>query len=148
MSSFNKLLKKDQHYLVLMVLLAVFIVLDIQIPSPVAELVDTIVGKIIIVVIALSMCTSKQPILCALSLLAAYELIRRSSVNSNIGPAVMKFIPTEAKKSGHLSAMNQFPVTVEEQIVSEMIPQEATPILTNPSFKPTQSKLHDAAKLN
>ena len=60
----------------------------------------------------------------------------------------MKFIPTEAKKSGHLSAMNQFPVTVEEQIVSEMIPQEAAPILTNPSFKPTQSKLHDAAKLN
>jgi hypothetical protein len=60
----------------------------------------------------------------------------------------MKFIPTEAKKSGHLSAMNQFPVTVEEQIVSEMIPQEAVPILTNPSFKPTQSKLHDAAKLN
>ena len=147
MSSFNKLLKKDQHYLVLMVLLAVFIVLDIQVPAAVAELVDTIVGKIIIVVIALSMCTSKQPILCALSLLAAYELIRRSS-NSNIGPAVMKFIPTEAKKSGHLSAMNQFPVTVEEQVVAEMIPQEAAPILTPPSFKPTQSKLHDAAKLN
>tara|TARA_B100001250_G_C19419044_1_gene622386 strand:- start:64 stop:507 length:444 start_codon:yes stop_codon:yes gene_type:complete len=147
MSSFNKLLKKDQHYLVLMVLLAVFIVLDIQVPAAVAELVDTIVGKIIIVVIALSMCTSKQPILCALSLLAAYELIRRSS-NSNIGPAVMKFIPTEAKKSGHLSAMNQFPVTVEEQVIAEMIPQEAAPILTAPSFKPTQSKLHDAAKLN
>jgi len=147
MSSFNKLLKKDQHYLVLMVLLAVFIVLDIQVPAAVAELVDTIVGKIIIGVIALSMCTSKQPILCALSLLAAYELIRRSS-NSNIGPAVMKFIPTEAKKSGHLSAMNQFPVTVEEQVVAEMIPQEAAPILTSPSFKPTQSKLHDAAKLN
>ena len=51
MSSFNKLLKKDQHYLVLMVLLAVFIVLDIQVPAAVAELVDTIVGKIIIVVI-------------------------------------------------------------------------------------------------
>ena len=122
MSSFNKLLKKDQHYLVLMVLLAVFIVLDIQVPAAIAELVDTIVGKIIIIVIALSMCTSKQPILCALSLLAAYELIRRSS-NSNIGPAVMKFIPTEAKKSNHLSAMNQFPVTVEEQVVAEMIPQ-------------------------
>mgnify|MGYP001226501954 CR=1 FL=1 len=147
MSSFNKLLKKDQHYLVLMVLLAVFIVLDIQVPAAIAELVDTIVGKIIIIVIALSMCTSKQPILCALSLLAAYELIRRSS-NSNIGPAVMKFIPTEAKKSGHLSAMNQFPVTVEEQVIAEMIPQEAAPILTAPSFKPTQSKLHDAAKLN
>ena len=62
MSSFNKLLKKDQHYLVLMVLLAVFIVLDIQVPASVSQIVDTIVGKIIVVVIALSMCTSKQPI--------------------------------------------------------------------------------------
>jgi hypothetical protein len=147
MSSLNKLLKKDQHYLVLMVLLAVFIVMDIHVPSPVAELVDTVVGKIIVVVVALSLCTSKQPILCALALLAAYELIQRSS-NYNVGPAAMKFIPTESKKSNHLSAMNQFPLTVEEQVVADMIPQEAAPILTPASFKPTQSKLHDAAKLN
>ena len=47
MSTFNKLLKKDQHYLVLMVLLAIFIVLDVEIPGPLAEIVNTLVGKIV-----------------------------------------------------------------------------------------------------
>ena len=46
MSSFNKLLKKDQHYLVLMVQLAGFNVLDSQVPSAVAELDATIAAKI------------------------------------------------------------------------------------------------------
>lgn len=146
MSSLNNLFKKDLHYLVLMTLLAVFIVMDIKIPDPVAEMVDTVGGKIIVVVAALSLFTTKQPILGALALLAAYELIQRSS-KSYVGPA-RKYIPSESKKSAHLSAMNQFPVTVEEQIISEMIPQKATPILTQASFKPTQCKLHDAAKLD
>ena len=146
MSTFNKLLKKDQHYLVLMVLLAIFIIFDIQIPGPIAEIVNTVVGKVIVVVIALSFCATKQPILSALALVAAYELINRSS-SITIGP-VRQYLPTEVKKSRQLSAMNQFPVTVEEEVIAEMIPQEAEPILTRASYIPRQDKLHDAAKLN
>ena len=146
MSTFDKLLKKDQHYLVLMILLAVFIVLDVEIPAPLAEIVNTVVGKVIVVVVALSFCATKQPILGALALLAAYELIRRSS-SSTVGPAV-QYLPGEVQKSRQLSAMNQFPVTVEEQVIAEMIPKEAAPILSPPSYKPTLDKLHDAAKLN
>ena len=146
MSTFNKLLKKDQHYLVLMVLLAIFIVLDVEIPGPLAEIVNTLVGKIIVIVVALSFCATKQPILSALALVAAYELIRRSS-SITIGPAV-QYLPSEGKKSRQLSAMNQFPMTVEEEVIAEMIPQEAEPILSKPSYVPRQDKLHDAARLN
>jgi hypothetical protein len=149
MSTFDKLLKKDQHYLILMVLLAIFIVLDVEIPEPIAEMVDTIGGKIVVVIIALSFCATKQPILSALALLAAYELIKRSgnSYHHAIGPS-MKYMPSEAKKSKQLSVMNQFPLSIEEQIIAEMIPQESASITTEPSYKPTQDKLHDAAKLN
>ena len=58
MSTFNKLLKKDQHYLVLMVLLAIFIIFDVEIPGPIAEIVNTVVGKVIVVVVALSFCAT------------------------------------------------------------------------------------------
>ena len=146
MKLINNLKFNDKRHLVLAVVFAIFIVMDIKIPDNIASLVDTVVGKTLVIMVGLSLLVV-NPLVGILGAIAAYELIRRSS-NSNIGPAVMKFIPTEAKKSSHLSAMNQFPVTVEEQVVADMIPQEAAPILTPPSFKPTQSKLHDAAKLN
>ena len=148
MAGFLNLLKKDQHYLVLIVLLVIFIVFDIEVPSMAADLIDTLPGKIVVAIIALSLCTTKHPIICALVLIAAYELIKRSSEGSvNLGQAV-KFIPSEKKKSQALSAMNQFPITVEEQVISKMIPKEAAPIITAPSYKPMLDKLHDAAKLN
>tara|TARA_A100001234_G_C12381640_1_gene282472 strand:+ start:56 stop:505 length:450 start_codon:yes stop_codon:yes gene_type:complete len=149
MSSLNKLLKKDHHHLVLMVLLALFIVLDVKIPEPVAELVDTLVGKIVVVVTALSICATKQPVLSALALVAAYELIKRSEGHSLEG--VKQFIPSEAKKLMHLDAINsanKYPVTIEEEMVAKMVPSEIVPILSQPSYTPGQCKLHGAAKLN
>ena len=91
MSTFNKLLKKDQHYLVLMVLLAIFIIFDIEIPSTIAEIVNTVAGKVIVVVIALSFCATKQPILSALALVAAYELIKYARTNCKFNKLLTNF---------------------------------------------------------
>lgn len=58
-----------------------------------------------------------------------------------------KFLPSEAKKDRHLSAMNQFPATLEEQMVQDMVPFVKDGPITSPNYKPVSENLHDAAKL-
>ena len=53
----NKLFKKlgkEKHHLLLAGLLAAFIVLDIELPLAFANLVDTIVGKTVVILVVFS----------------------------------------------------------------------------------------------
>lgn len=146
MEKFLKSLMKDKHHLVLTVLLSVFILFDIKVPLVLAELVDNPVGKI--VVAALSLCLlSVNALAGVVGLIAAYVLIQRSG-DSTGTVAEKHYLPTEAKKSSQLSAMNQFPVTVEEEVISKMLPTTNQRDLTAPEFKPVLCDNHDAAQSN
>ena len=137
-----KIMKKDSHHYVLASLLIIFIVSDIRVPSFIGELVDNIVGKIIVVMVALSLFNT-HPIVGALALVAAYQLITRSQGYD----AIAKYIPSEIKKTRAMNALNQFPVTIEEEVISKQIPyvyhaqQGANP------YKGVQDKLYGAAKI-
>ena len=50
-----KLLNKNLNTYVLAGLLSIFIVFDIQIPDIVANLVDNLIGKIVIIIVSLSL---------------------------------------------------------------------------------------------
>ena len=108
MTDLFKIMKKDTHHYVLAALLIIFIVSDVQVPGIIGELVDTILGKIVVVMVALSLFAA-HPVVGAIGLVAAYQLIMRSQ-----GLQVASiYIPSEIQKSRVLTAMNQFPVTVE-----------------------------------
>ena len=143
MEKLLKSLMKDKHHLLLSVLLSVFVVLDVKVPLVLAELVDNPVGKIVVVLIALSL-LSMNTLLGVISLIAAFVLIQRSEqVTGSEGE--QKYLPTEVKKSEHLSAMNQFPVTVEEEVISNMLPMTNRIDTSAPEYKPVLNELHDAA---
>jgi len=144
MTDLFKIMKKDTHHYVLAVLLIVFVVSDVQVPGIIGELVDTILGKIVVVMCALSLFAA-HPVVGAIGLVAAYQLILRSQ---GLQSASL-YIPSEFKKSRVLTAMNQFPVNIEEEIISKQIPyvikrnaQGSTP------YKGIQDRLHGAAKIN
>jgi len=146
MEKFLKSLMKDKHHLVLTLLLSVFILFDIKIPLVLAELVDNPLGKIVIAILSLCL-LSLNALAGVVGLVAAYVLIQRSA--GSTGTAAEKlYVPTERKKSNHLSAMNQFPVTVEEEIISKMLPSTNQRDLTSPEFKPVLDDNHDAAASN
>jgi len=144
MSDLLKIMKKDTHHYVLAVLLIIFIVSDVQVPGVIGALVDTILGKIIIVMGAICLFTT-HPVVGAIGLVAAYQLIMRSQ-----GLQVASiYIPSELKKSRVLTAMNQFPVTVEEEIIAKQIPYVfKMNAQGNRPYKGVQDKLHGAAKLS
>ena len=149
-----KSIEKDMHHYILAILLAIFIVSDISVPSSIEELSHTLLGKVLIIGGALSLLFA-HPLLGALGIIAAYRLISTTTTTTTYTRPTNTYPiarPTQLKPSLpsrniNLSPRNQFPMTVEEEVIRKMLPI-APGILAQPSYKPMLDKLHDAAKLN
>ena len=149
MESFSSLFKK-QHIgeLVLVILFIIYLILGLKTPEPIANLIDSLVGKIVIFIIVIYLFNYANPILAVLSLFVAFDLIRRSSAATGID-ALQKYGPSEEKRSSQFTAFNQFPYTLEQEIVAKMAPiAKSGCSLFQASYKPLLDNLHDASPLN
>ena len=135
------MLPSNPSYLVLSLLMVIFIVMEVTPPSNICMLVDTIVGKAVVIMVALGL-FSLDTLMGIVGIVAAYIFIMRCSKKEE----VRTFSPSEIKKSKHLSSMNQFPMTVEEEVIDKMLPR-TNPDLQSPDYKPTLNNLHNATKL-
>jgi hypothetical protein len=74
--------------------------------------------------------------------------MRRSNNSTGLG-ALQSYAPSEEKKMSQFSAFNQFPYTLEQEVVKKMAPiVHGSGNLTKPSYKPYLENLHDASPLN
>jgi len=150
-----KFLKKNVSHSILTILLVLFILLDIRIPIEVANLVDTLFGRILVVGAALSLFFVRNVLLGVLGIVAAYELLRRSEESAAGGATSVEstenssenYIPSEKRRQDDFSALNRFPVTLEENVIHNMIPFVSGENLPPASFRPTLDSLYDAAKI-
>lgn len=149
MDSFSDLLKKENMgQLVLIILFILYLIMGYQTPQPVANLVDTLIGKLVILFMVIYLFMHCNPILAVLSLFVAFDLMRRSSVVTG-SDAIARFAPCESEKSSQFSAFNQFPYTLEQEVVKKMAPIIQSGIsLTPPSYKPVLDNLYDATPLH
>ena len=149
MERFSSLFKKEHMgELVLVILFIIYLIMGYKTPEPVAGLVDTLVGKIVIFLIIVYLFMNSHPILAVLALFVGFDLIRRSSLATGID-ALQKFGPSEEKRSTQFSAYNQFPYTLEQEVVAKMAPiMKSGSSITQSSFKPLLDNLYDAAPLN
>lgn len=118
MTGFMNTLKSKN---VLLVLLGIFILFDIDVPHSVAEFLNTVFGKVLVFVIGVS-AFSLGPVFGAMSMVAAYVLFVRS--NKGVRVVASKSVPSEEKKEEFFNntEQNQFPRTLEEQMVVQMVP--------------------------
>ena len=149
MDSFSSLLKKEHMgELVLVVLFIIYLIMGLKTPEPVAGLVDTLAGKIAIFIIIIYLFMHANPILAILALFVGFDLIRRSSMATGID-ALQRFAPSEEKKSSQFTAFNQFPYTLEQEVVAKMAPvMKSGSSLSQASYKPLLDNLYDASPLN
>ena len=149
MESYSSLFKK-QHMgeLVLVILFIIYLIMGYKTPEPIASMIDSIVGKIVIFVIVIYMFMHTHPVLAVLALFVAFDLIRRSSVTTGID-ALQRYAPSEEKKMSQFSAFNQFPYTLEQEVVKKMAPIiRSGSTLSKPSYKPLLDNLYDASPIN
>ena len=143
----NLLKKEHMGETVLIVILIIYLLMGLETPEPVANLVDTLVGKISIFLIVIYLFMNFNPILAVLALFVAFDLVRRSSMVTGID-ALQRYAPTEKKKSSQFTAFNQFPYTLEQEVVAKMAPiVRSGSSLSPPSYKPLLDNLHDASPL-
>lgn len=140
-----KVLKREKTEYVAITLMILFIITDTSLPGPFAELIDTIPGRVISISLALALLFVHR-VLGVITLIFIYILIHRSEKKTGTYQ-MRKFLPSQAKKDKYLSAINQFPVTLEEEQVQNLVPLVNDGPLTSANYKPVSGDLHDAAKL-
>jgi hypothetical protein len=149
MNSFSDLFKKEHAgQLILVILFIIYLIMGYKTPETVATLIDTLVGKIVIILIVIYLFIHSNPILAVLALLVGFDLIRRSSIATGTD-AIARFAPCEDSKSSQFTAFNQFPYTLEQEVVKKMAPiVQSGSSLTQASYKPVLDNLHDATPLH
>lgn len=145
MDNIMKILGNKPQNHVLAVLLTLFVVFDIQIPLTIAELIDNILGKIVIIAVALSLMKYDR-LIGILALVASIVMIERASNVTGSGP-MNKYLSNEINKQKEMVNMNpEYPVTLEEEIIQDQLPFTDIDI-TQPEYKPTQQDCHDAERV-
>lgn len=146
MTGIKDLFKKEGvGQLLLIILFSIFLISGYEIPLNIASFARTIHGKIIIVLISLFLTMFSNPILGIVSLIVAFDIIRRSN---NEYQQMKQFTPSEDKKADHYTALNQFPYTLEQEMVKRMAPLiMANSNLDPPSFKPNLDNIYDASHI-
>jgi hypothetical protein len=144
----NLLEKKNMPQLILVILFILYLVLGMKMPDPIANVIDTNAGKIVVCILALALFAYSNPILGILGVIVAYELIKSSSITTG-SAALEKYYPTEEKKWSPFSATHQFPYTLEQEVVKKMAPVRPPNYVNTPAkFKPILDDQHDAAPVN
>lgn len=142
----NLFKKENAGQLMLAIVFIIYLIMGYQTPEPLASAVDTLWGKVIVAVIALSLFAISNPIVGVLGLLVAFDLIRRSGLATG-NTALGRYVPSEVQKFGQLTAFNQFPYTLEQEVVAKMTPPVSRADLINSpaTFKPMLDRGYDAA---
>ena len=148
MEAYKDLMKKNNsHQLLISIILVCYIMFNIQTPHFLAKIIDNIYGNIVVIMLALFILTKYNPILGVITLFVAYELIRRSSDATGTS-AIKRYLPTQMKKDKHFSAFNQFPITLEEEVVKKMVPLVESSGPSHLDYNPVFDDSHDAMKVS
>ncbi len=140
--------KENMGQLALAILFIIYLITGYQVPQPIAGMIDTLFGKIVVVIISLSLFAYMNPILAVLGLLVAFDLIRKSTMTTGTF-GMENYMPCEEKKMSQFTAFNQFPYTLEQEVVKKMAPVHKPGLLDGKaSFKPLLDDTHNASSIN
>jgi hypothetical protein len=144
--------KENAGELVLAILFIIYLIMGYQTPEPVASMLDSLVGKIVMFVIVIYMFMNHNAVLAVLALFVAFDLIRRSSATTGDTMTInqlKKFAPSEKNKMSQFTAFNQFPYTLEQEVIKKMAPVvKPGSSVSKASYKPLLENLYDASPLD
>lgn len=132
---------------ILSILFLIYLIMGYPTPQPLADLIDTTVGKIVVLGIAILIFSRCSLFLGVLAILVAFYLISQSTVVSG-AYALQHYVPNQKHKDRYLNAQHQFPITLEQEVVKKMTPQYPKYDDASYSFTAIASDTSDAAPVN
>jgi hypothetical protein len=135
--------------IILLVALVVYLVFNVQTPDILSGYINTPIGIVVVLVLALCLFLYTNPVLGILGLFVAFEIIRRSNVIAPVSQVTMiQYTPPQIKKDDEMVKMNPKPITsLEEEVVAQLAPlgvSEPASYITT-SFRPVSENIHNAS---
>ena len=133
------------------VLFIIYVVVPIQTPLFIANIVNSQIGLLMILVITVSLFIYTNPILGVMYIFVAYELLRRSSlVNTPSSPLVVHNSLSESDKQVLMTRLNpEKTVSLEESVISQMAPlQQFNTVEMDATFLPVSEKIKGSSMYN
>jgi hypothetical protein len=127
---------------IILVVLCVIILGGVSVNSNVQSMVGSVPGMIIILSTIFYL-FSVSPILGIFALIAGYELV--VNTQSNKTSKILNDVSNEIPNEYSITSMNQFPVTLEETIVKNIVPLVQTTTPPHLNLKYTQDNTYSAA---
>lgn len=128
---------------ILIALLAIFLVIGNPIPEPLHSMIDTQMGVIVVIIIAISL-FAFSPILGVVGLLVAYQIIRKTGTF-----AIGMYMPSEEKKwQTSEKDYNRETDNLEYDVIRTMAPTVKPDLMVSTGdFSPSLDDTHDAVEL-
>jgi hypothetical protein len=128
---------------ILIALLVIFLVIGNPIPEPLNSLIDTQLGVIVVIMIAISL-FAFSPVLGVVGLLVAYQIIRKTGTFS-----IGMYMPSEEKKwKTSEKDYNRDTDNLEHDVIRNMAPiVEPKLMASTGDFSPSLDDTHDASEL-
>ncbi len=139
--------KPQPQHLIFGVFLVLYILLNVQTPEMIATSVDNVYGKLFLAALVLLIFMQSHPVIGILSGIAAYFLIKRSTVTTG-NYALEHYLPSEQVKLMDYAKYNEFDATLEEEVVSKMAPLVTYDAPANVDYKPVLDAQFDAAPID
>lgn len=132
---------------ILTILFVFYLISDKKIPVSVANMIDTPLGKVVVVVLSLSLFAYANPLLSILGVVVAYFIINSATVQTGTY-GLEEYTPTENKKWSSFEPRQHHTYTLEEEIVKERASQSFNTSFSKTPWRPILDDTHHASPVN
>ena len=143
----KELKKQEPAEIVLGILMIIFLLMGYKMPASISYVVDSVIGKIVMLLIVVYMFVYTNPILAVLALLVAVNIMLSGPNFTRIQS--IQQAPSEENKASQLTKFNQFPYTLEQEMVSKMAPiVKPGSSISKAAYKPVLGNTYDATPVS
>jgi len=140
--------KEDAGELILGILIVIFLIMGYKLPEPFDSMLNSLIGKIILFILVIYMFMNSNHYLAILLLFVIFKIsmshpavVTKSVIKQNN--------PSEDTKRSQFTSYNQFPYTLEQEVVKKMAPIVRPGVaMTKASYKPLVEHTYFASPLN
>ena len=139
--------KQKPIELILGCLMIIYLVAGIQLPSFLNSALNSWIGQVIMLLVVFYIFCNSNIILGILTLLVVLSILMNKKFSTmNID---MSNQPSEETKSQQFTQYNQFPYTLEQEMVKKMVPlYSAGDSITDASYEPITNNIYDSSPVN
>jgi hypothetical protein len=150
MKNIVKALKKQEPAeIVLGILMIIFLLMGYKMPASISYVADSFIGKIAMLLIVVYMVAYTNPVLAVLALLVVLSIIMTGNSQNFTTIQAVQQAPSEENKVSQLTKFNQFPYTLEQEMVKKMAPiVKPGSSINRAVYKPLLENTYDASPVS